>query len=304
MKKNNKKNVQFNRKNKQKQYKNIKGAKRSNKSIISKFFLGFGLIPKILSGFGLIIIVLQGFKFLKEEYLDEPPVSNYSYSNLETISELKRLNSLYDDTGESIYIDRIVEIIAHNFHTLRHQTPGNFNKTFGQIYFLNSAISHTANLALPYMGLVNSKVLSRDDWHDIEFVPRVKEDSRQINLKLQFNSWWENQIILDDHSGNKYTRRSIILNYAFHRLKKKYNNVKDIEVIKKFEFSGLYNHYNPDSGILTIEGVVLRPSKSIEGSISRDKDVLLFENIRGISGEIAETFEASFITNNNSPFSK
>lgn len=299
MTKDSNKNQQCKKKNNPKQYKTRKkeqGYFISLKTFFNKFKT---VIQVLLPLLGLTTWFLVDFKSLKKEYLDEPSASNFPYYSLETIPELKRLNNLYDKTGESIYIDHMVEIIAYNFHNLRRKNPDKFNETFNQLDFLNSANIVISNPILPYMGLINFKILSRDDWHDIEFVARTKEEVTQNYFKSKFNVWWETQIVLNDHKGNKYTRRSIVLNYAIHRLNKRYNSVNDPEIIKKFEFSGILSNYNPESGILTLESLLLRPSKSTNESVVRNEDVLLFENIRGISGEIAETLEASFITNND-----
>lgn len=296
MKKNNNK-LQRNKKNRVKSVnsKSIKNKTNSHTSYFKNITSGLKLLYAVLSLFGAIYVIIEGSIYLKEKFWDDPPVSQFSYANLETINELKRLNSRYDSTGDSIYIDRIVEIISFIFHSQRYDSPDNFDKRIASLGFINSADMSFLSSHLPYIGLINVKTLPRDDWHDIDFSARIKESTRGTTSRLLFNPWWEIQTILDDRAGNKYTRRSIILNYAFHRLNKRYKNVKEDEIIKRFDFSGVYSNYNPKTGRLTLQGVVFRPSKSTDGSVSRNKDVLLFENIRAISGEVAETFESSFI---------
>lgn len=224
--------------------------------------------------FGALIIwgILANYSSLREFYYDflsGKPIEQSDYTKIEFISELKKQNNIYDTTGSTKAVDKIVEILVYNFYTLKLKNPKDFDNTISKLLFYNSSSIDYSGNWLPFSGLTLISINFAGKKSNARFISRIKEPNfKPQTLNLPFEIWWSEQVVLNDRLGNSFTRKSLLLSYVLFNLQDNFADLGELEKVSKFNFLGikLGDKYFETASVDAIPKNQLSQKKSLQKS--------------------------------------
>lgn len=76
------------------------------------------------------------------------------------------------------------------------------------ILFYDSALVKDKRSTQPHMGLIELKLMIGGAEYS---APLDKAPSKELNGKIKFEEWWDNNIVLEDANKNQFTRKDLVL---------------------------------------------------------------------------------------------
>lgn len=132
---------------------------------------------------------------------------------IELINQIQLLSNACKSFDEGYKIE--AKNIASRIRTLLYDSRSSESVLIQlkkkHILFYNTALDYDSRNPFSYMGLI--KIIRRPEGDEF-FAPLDGDQSRYLNGKIDFDSWWNKLTVLEDSNKNRFTREDLILKVA------------------------------------------------------------------------------------------